>query len=87
MRNLLLAGTTILSLALALGATAGFAATSADPPKSFSSQLVEGRAAYEPAGEFGQIGNDFGPGFNLGAPASGKDFGGAEVSADAAVAK
>jgi hypothetical protein len=37
--------------------------------------------------EFGQIGNDFGPGFNLGAPASAKDSGGPEVSADAVVLK
>jgi hypothetical protein len=37
--------------------------------------------------EFGQIGNDFGPGFNLGAPVSAKDSGGPEVSADAVVLK
>jgi hypothetical protein len=66
MRNLLFAGTAGLSLAL--GAAAAFAATS-EAPKSDAIQLVEGRAAYEPAGEFGQIGNDFGPGFNYGAPA------------------
>jgi len=79
MRNLLFAGTAGLSLAL--GAGAGFAATSPDAPKPVP--LVEGRAAYvTPAGDFGQMGNDFGPGFNLGAPASPKDFDGAEVTAD-----
>jgi hypothetical protein len=84
MRNLLFAGTTGLSLFL--GAAAAFAATSADAPKS--APLVEGRAAYvTPASEFGQMGNDFGPGFNVGAPASPKDFEGAEVSADGVVIK
>jgi hypothetical protein len=83
MRNLLFAGTAGLSLAL--GAAAAFAATSADAPKT--APLVEGRAAYvTPAGEFGQMGNDFGPDFksfgkSFGAPASARDFGGAEVSA------
>jgi DNA-binding transcriptional LysR family regulator len=65
MRNLLFAGTTGLSLAL--GAAAAFAATSSDAPKPDASQLVEGRAAYmTPVSEFGQVGNDFGPGFNFG---------------------
>jgi hypothetical protein len=86
MRNLLFAGTTGLSLAL--GAATAFAATSTDAPKPDASQLVEGRAAHVTSvSEFGQVGNDFGPGFNLGAPASAKDFGGAEVSADAVVIK
>jgi hypothetical protein len=84
-RNLLFAG--IGTLSLALSAVAALAATSTDGLKPAASQLVESRAAYEPAGEFGRIGNDFGPGFNLGAPASAKDFGGAEVSAEGAVIK
>lgn len=85
MRNLLYAGTLGLSLA---SAAAAVAATSVDAPKPAANQLVEGRAAYvTPISEFGQVGNDFGPGFNFGAPATAKDFGGAEVSADAVVLK
>jgi hypothetical protein len=85
MRNLLLAGTAGISFVL--GATTAFAAAPNDKPWPGARQLVEGRAAYEPAGEFGQIGNDFGPRFDYGAPASAKDFDGAEVSADAVVIK
>jgi hypothetical protein len=83
MRNLLFAGTTGLSLVL--GAAATFAATTTDAPKS--SPLVEGRASYvTPAGELGQMGNDFGPDFrSFGAPASATNFGGVEVSADGVV--
>jgi hypothetical protein len=84
MRNLLFAGTAVLSFAL--GAAAAFAATSSDEQEPAA--LVEGRAAYvTPAGEFGQMGNDFGPGFNLDAPARPKDFDGAEVTADGVVIK
>jgi hypothetical protein len=52
-----------------------------------SSPLVEGRAYVSPVSEFGQVGNDFGPGFNFGAPASAEDFVGVEVSADGIVIK
>jgi hypothetical protein len=86
MRNLLFAGTTTI-LSFVLRAAAAFSATSADAGKPDAGKLVEGRAAYEPAGELGQIGNDFGPGFNLGAPSSAKDLGAAEVAADQTVTK
>jgi hypothetical protein len=83
MRTLVFTG-----LFLALSAGAAFAANFSDASRPGESRLVEGRAALvTPVSEFGTIGNDFGPGFNFGAPANAMDFEGAEVSAEAVVIK
>ncbi|WP_158816727.1 hypothetical protein [Methylocapsa sp. S129] len=85
MRNAILAG--IAGLFLAFGAINAHADTSISPdaswPDAANGQLIEGRAAYENSvNVYGQLGNDFGPGFNYGAPASPHDFAGTEIRRD-----
>jgi hypothetical protein len=68
MRKVIMAGTT--GLVIALGAAGAYAdeVNSKAPP---APGLTEGRAAYEGPGAIDRrSGNDFGPGFNRGAPDS-----------------
>jgi hypothetical protein len=82
LRNLIMAGTAGLFLALGT-ASSNAAAPDSTEPQPDARGIIEGRAAYEiPAGPYGRLGNDFGPGFNYGAPASSRDFGGTEITRD-----
>jgi hypothetical protein len=80
MRNAMMAGAGGLMLAFgAFNASASDNSSSeASRMQSADKPLIEGRAAYESNARFGQLGNDFGPDFHYGAPASERDFAGAE---------
>jgi hypothetical protein len=83
MRNLLMAGTSGLFLALGTVFAIAAAPDSTHQRQPEPRGIIEGRAAYEnPASPYGRLGNDFGPGFNYGAPASARDFGGTEITRD-----
>jgi len=83
MRNLVMAGTAGLFLALGADVAKAAATNSIHESQPDAHGIVEGRAAYEiPASPYGRLGNDFGPGFNYGAAASSRDFGGTEITRD-----
>jgi hypothetical protein len=81
MRRTVMAGAASLMLAFgALSASASDNGSSeASRMQSADRPLIEGRAAYESNAIFGDIGNDFGPDFHFGAPASARDFAGIEL--------
>jgi len=78
-----MAGTAGLFLALGTVFASAAAPDSTHEPQPDPRGIIEGRAAYEiPASPYGRLGNDFGPGFNYGAAASSRDFGGIEITRD-----
>jgi hypothetical protein len=81
MRNVMIAGAAGLMFVFgALSASAlDNGSSEASRMQSADRPLIEGRAVYESNAIFGQLGNDFGPDFHYGAPASERDFAGVEL--------